>query len=182
MQKRFLFLQINTAACHLQTTAVFETVNTINASSYGPFLMWWHMQMAGKWQAWCGIKATVETGFCLHALSSDSVKTEGKQNMQKTSVDPSRDIKIFWQSRSHIKILGARWVTWSKFHTDDPQILSTTREKLFTQDLWTPRSRSVFDKKCLAEKSSSVTQHHSIRNWDAYEFLNSFFHTVLICN
>jgi hypothetical protein len=56
----------------------------------------------------------------LRSLSSDSVKNEGKQNVQKTSMDPGRDAQIFQQSRSHIKILGAVWVTWSKFHNDNP--------------------------------------------------------------
>jgi len=45
------------------------------------------------------------------ALSSDCVKKEGKHNVQKTSVDPGKDAQIFQQSRSHIKILGAVWVT-----------------------------------------------------------------------
>jgi len=60
---------------------------------------------------------------------------EGKQNVQKISVDPGRDAQIFQQSRSHIKILGAIWVTGSKFHNDNPYIFSTTRENLFTQGL-----------------------------------------------
>jgi len=120
MHKKYLFLQINIAACHLQTRAVFDTVNKTNASNYGPFLRWWHLQTAGEWQAWCGIKATAETRFFLHSLSPDSVKKEGKQNGQKTSVDPGRDAQILQQSRSHIKILGAIWVIGSKRHSDNP--------------------------------------------------------------
>ena len=34
----------------------------------------------------------------------------------------SRDAQIFQKFGSHLKILGARWVTWSKLHTDDPLI------------------------------------------------------------
>jgi len=32
----------------------------------------------------------------------------------------------FLNSRNHLKILGARWVTWNNVHTDDSQILGTT--------------------------------------------------------
>jgi len=120
MRKKYLFLQINMAACHLQTRTFFDTVNTINASSYGPLIRWWHLQTAGEWQARCGIKATAETRFFLHSLSSDSVKKEGKQNLQKTSMDLGKDAQIFQQSRSHIKIPGAVWVTGSKVHNDNP--------------------------------------------------------------
>lgn len=111
MHKKYLSLQIIIAACHLQTSAFFDTVNKTNASSYGPFLRQWHLQTAGEWQTQCGIKATAETRFFLHSLSSDCAKKEGKQNVQKTSVDPCEDAQIFQQSRSHINILGAVWVT-----------------------------------------------------------------------
>jgi hypothetical protein len=151
MHKRFLFIQINTAAFHLQTRAVFDTVNTTNASSYGPFLRWWHLQTAAEWPAWCGIKA-LKFWLCEKGREAKWV--------ENLSVDPDRDAQIFQQSRSHIKILGARRVTWGKFRADDTWIFSTTRENLFTLGLWTARSRSVFNKKYMAEKSSSVTPHH----------------------
>jgi hypothetical protein len=38
--------------------------------------------------------------------------------------------KIFQKSRSHLKILGARRVKWSKFHTEKPQILGVTVQNL----------------------------------------------------
>jgi hypothetical protein len=34
--------------------------------------------------------------------------------------------QIFQKSLSHSKILGARMVTWSRFHTEEPQILGAT--------------------------------------------------------
>ena len=36
----------------------------------------------------------------------------------------------FHTCRSHLKIVGARWVTWSKLHTADPQMLGVTMENL----------------------------------------------------
>lgn len=37
------------------------------------------------------------------------------------------------KSRSHLKILGNRWVTCSKFHPNDPQILSARAQNLVVQ-------------------------------------------------
>jgi hypothetical protein len=42
-------------------------------------------------------------------------------------------IQIFQTSRNHLKILGARWETWSKFHTEDPQMLYTSLQNLVAQ-------------------------------------------------
>ena len=59
----------------------------------------------------------------------------------------SRGVQIFQKFGSHLKILGVRWVTWSKFHTKQPQILGATTQNLVAteilQDLFTP------DVKCL---------------------------------
>ena len=54
----------------------------------------------------------------------------------------SRYAHIFQKSKSHLKILGARRVTWSKFHTEDPQILGAT---ILTY-LLTPWSRVLLEK------------------------------------
>jgi len=35
------------------------------------------------------------------------------------------DVQIFQKTRSHLKLLGARRLTRTKFHTEDPQILGT---------------------------------------------------------
>jgi hypothetical protein len=45
---------------------------------------------------------------------------------------------FFQKSSSHLKILGARNVTWSKFHTDDPQILGATVQNLVVRATWRP--------------------------------------------
>ena len=37
----------------------------------------------------------------------------------------SRGAQIFQKANSHLKILGAMKVTWSKFRTEGPQILGT---------------------------------------------------------
>jgi hypothetical protein len=44
--------------------------------------------------------------------------------------------QIFQKSKGHLKILGARWVAWSKFLTEDLQILGTTLRDLVTQLTW----------------------------------------------
>ena len=45
----------------------------------------------------------------------------------------------FQKSRSHLKVFGARRVTLSMFHSEDPQILGTTSQNLVTQLPWFTR-------------------------------------------
>jgi hypothetical protein len=45
---------------------------------------------------------------------------------------------IFHRCRSHLKIPGTRWVAWSKFHTEDPEILGATMLNLVAQATWHP--------------------------------------------
>jgi hypothetical protein len=47
-----------------------------------------------------------------------------------------RGAQICQQSRSHCKILCTRGVAWSRFHTEDPQILGATVQNLVTQVTW----------------------------------------------
>jgi hypothetical protein len=44
-----------------------------------------------------------------------------------------RGTQIFQKYRSHLQILGTRRVTWSKFHTEDWQILGAMVQNLVTQ-------------------------------------------------
>ena len=46
----------------------------------------------------------------------------------------SRGAQIFQKFGSHLKILGVRWVTWSKFHTTEPQILGATTQNFVTTE------------------------------------------------
>jgi hypothetical protein len=46
--------------------------------------------------------------------------------------------KIFKKSASRLRILGARRVTWSKFRTEDPQILGVTLRNLVPRNISTP--------------------------------------------
>jgi len=50
----------------------------------------------------------------------------------------TKGAQIFQKSRSHLKILGARRVIWSKFHTEDPQILGVIVEKVVARATWYP--------------------------------------------
>jgi hypothetical protein len=45
----------------------------------------------------------------------------------------------FQNFNNHIKILGARWMTWSNFHTDDPKILGAISQKLVATVTWRPK-------------------------------------------
>ena len=49
-----------------------------------------------------------------------------------------RSAPVFQKCRSHPKIPGTRRTTWSKFHTEDPQILGTTVQNLVTTVSWYP--------------------------------------------
>ena len=40
--------------------------------------------------------------------------------------------QLIQKLRSSLKLLGVRWVTWSKFHTEDPRTLGTTIQNLVT--------------------------------------------------
>jgi hypothetical protein len=37
---------------------------------------------------------------------------------------------------NHLKILGARRVTWSNFHTDNPQILGASVQNIVARTTW----------------------------------------------
>jgi hypothetical protein len=47
-----------------------------------------------------------------------------------------RGAQVFQKSRSSLKILVAKRVTWSKFHFEDPYILGTAIQNLITMALW----------------------------------------------
>ena len=47
-----------------------------------------------------------------------------------------RGAQIFRKSRSHLKILGARRVIWSKLHREDPQILGATVQNVVAKATW----------------------------------------------
>jgi hypothetical protein len=46
--------------------------------------------------------------------------------------------KFFQKSRTHLKILGARRVTWSRLNTEDPQILGIVVQILIVTETWRP--------------------------------------------
>jgi hypothetical protein len=47
------------------------------------------------------------------------------------------------KSRCYLRITGARWVTWSDFHTEDPQILSVTAQNIVPRYLYTPDLKHI---------------------------------------
>lgn len=51
-------------------------------------------------------------------------------------VSYSRATQIFQKPGSHLKMLGARRVTWSRFHTEDVQILGATIQNVVAWRLW----------------------------------------------
>ena len=59
------------------------------------------------------------------------------QELKYTDVSVKRpDMQIFQTSRNHLKFLDARWVTWSKFHMEDTQMLGTTIQNLVSRTTW----------------------------------------------
>jgi hypothetical protein len=46
--------------------------------------------------------------------------------------------KFFKETNSHLKLPGARSVTWSKFHPEDPQILRATVHTFVATATWRP--------------------------------------------
>jgi hypothetical protein len=40
--------------------------------------------------------------------------------------------KIFQKRKSHLKIIGSKWVMWSKFPSNDREMLGTTKQNLDT--------------------------------------------------
>jgi len=49
-----------------------------------------------------------------------------------------RGTKIFQKFKSHLKILGASMVSWSKSHTEGPQILGALVQNLVARETWRP--------------------------------------------
>jgi hypothetical protein len=88
--------------------------------------------------------------------------------------------QTFHKSRSHLKILGARWVTRSKFHTAHPEISGATLQNLVAQELctlarlphwrvWFAQQRfplrfalSVTDIPCVFTRSGSATSLRTV--------------------
>jgi hypothetical protein len=49
-----------------------------------------------------------------------------------------RDTQILQKSWGHIKILGVRRVTWSRFHFEDSQMLVAALQNLVNRATWLP--------------------------------------------
>jgi hypothetical protein len=61
--------------------------------------------------------------FVSGALNLSSSYTKHQQQIQLNSLhNLLEDPRIFQNHRSHLKILGARRVTWRTFRTEDPQV------------------------------------------------------------
>ena len=67
-------------------------------------------------------------------------------------------LQIFQKSSSYLKILGTGRVTWSKFHSEDPQILGATLQNLFSWPL------------CIME--------NNISNFELHNDLHSYFSMI----
>jgi hypothetical protein len=50
----------------------------------------------------------------------------------------AKGVQIFHKFRTHLRILGARNVRWSKFHAEDPGSFAITIQNLVSWDLCTP--------------------------------------------
>jgi hypothetical protein len=91
--------------------------------------------------SWCNSMHSVSYTpmFQRNLQSPSSIKTEaaGSSETSATSYQAMPQAhKFSKKSLSHIKILGGRKVTWSKFHTEKQQILGTTVQNLNATELW----------------------------------------------
>ena len=56
----------------------------------------------------------------------------------------SRSAQIFRKPSSHVKILGARRMTWSRYHKEELQVFGATVKKKKIQSLWGPVVRDLY--------------------------------------
>lgn len=88
----------------------------------------------------------MQCSICLRALVF-SLKWMLLKNSCVTPIHYTRGAHIFQIRvyRSRLKILGARRLTWGKFHSEDPQIVGATVKNLFVTASWSP----VFMHPCI---------------------------------
>jgi hypothetical protein len=105
--------------------------------------------------------------------------TVGSVNV--TASDYFRIAQFSQKSKSHLKILGARTVTWIKRHIENPQILGNATQPSRHGDL-ASRIRAAVDYTdvCLSVEDSLVVLYPSEnnKNWLKYE---EEYKTDLVC-
>jgi hypothetical protein len=69
-------------------------------------------------------------------IASFQILTDSLLLVIITTVVWSKGVQIFQNRMGHPTILGARVVTWSKFHAKEPQILGTTPQSLVAMPAW----------------------------------------------
>lgn len=84
-----------------------------------------------------------------------------------TTMHYTRGAQIFQTSRSHLGILGARSVIWSKFLTDGPQLLGAAINKSDATETWQPCTKLTFQCKQLKKnlKYKYLLQSFPANSW-----------------
>ena len=77
---------------------------------------------------------------CWKVWGSHGGSHEASSLLECDAMSVSKQLLVFWRSivpsarvqksRRHFKIISARRVTWSRFHTKDPHILGTTTQNV----------------------------------------------------
>ena len=62
-----------------------------------------------------------------------------RHTLPLNTIIPSRGGQVFQNSRSHLKIFGAKTETGKKLHTEDPQILGATVQNIILWATWCQR-------------------------------------------
>jgi hypothetical protein len=69
-------------------------------------------------------------------IHTKHINTLCGQNVEFLIVKPDHGCRIFPKIYDHLKILDARMVTRSKFHTEDPQTLDATAQNIIDRATW----------------------------------------------
>jgi hypothetical protein len=114
-----------------QHTATFSSNNI--AEHFTFFITWFHfLRPTGGSAAVARHTWRLSSPFL---IANDSLTT---LCLRPLKIVTKRGEQIFQKSRSYLKILDARRVTWSTLHTEDPQVLGTTIRNLFAITTWRP--------------------------------------------
>jgi hypothetical protein len=103
------------------------------------------------------------------------------RNQWLQTANYTRTAKIFQKSMSHLNILRARRVTWRMFHTEGPQILGTTVQKLISLVNW-PQGflRSWIKPQFLNLRDSSFSPTRPDRLWGPTRLPSNSYRTPFI--
>jgi hypothetical protein len=96
----------------------------------------------------------------IHNVSSNSSALNGK----------TRGRQISQKSTSHLKILGARTLTWSTCRTEDAQTLGDIVQNVFVRATWRPGIVHPWSPRC---KDLNAPQNYVIRTFPILRYVKA---------